>query len=187
MTYNPDLHEYRDDWGTLVPSVTQILGAYYEIDPRFYAPGSAERGTAVHDRCAAYCLGEWNPEASQGSEVDRYATHFARWIIDKGVLVLEVEKMIEGIVYAGRFDLLARIRGFVTMIDIKTGVPQPWHVVQLAGYMMVRGRARVAMNLYLTPEGYKEKWYTPAEVGKACDTFGLALHSWINKEGQGER
>lgn len=181
MTYDAERHEYRDEWGVLVPSVTQVLGAYCRVDPRYYSPGAAERGTKVHDLCAAYCRGEYQYRLSE-TEEEHYASGFADWNFNSGAKPLEIEQMVDhrlfGHRYAGRFDLIAEIYGRRVMVDIKTGATQPWHVAQLVAYMIACPDVRGALNLYLSPTGYHERWYTGTEMAAGCSTFAAALAAW---------
>ena len=174
LLYDDEKHEYSDGWNVL-PSVTQLLVAYFGIDTSHYAPGAAERGTRAHELCAAYAAGERSRTANP------YARAFAQWLFDTGAEVLEVEKMIEGQVngrrYAGRFDLLVNLRGRC-LVDLKTGAKAPYFHAQLGGYALVEKPAR-AMILYLRPDGtYKEDNLTPAELAEGIRQFKAALAAW---------
>ena len=106
LTYDDSRHEYSDS-GEIIPSVTQLLSSYFDIDASHYAPGAAERGTRAHELCAAYAAGK-TANLDNG-----YALAFADWCLSTGAEPLEIEQMIEGEIdgrrFAGRFDLTAKL------------------------------------------------------------------------------
>jgi hypothetical protein len=177
LLYDDSRHEYSDGWN-IIPSVTQLLSSYFKIDPSYYAPGAAQRGTKAHELCAAHASGEVVVTANP------YAWAFRQWMLDTRAEVIEVEKMIEGNVdgrrYAGRYDLLVKHRGRC-LVDLKTGAKAPYFHAQLGGYALVERPAR-AMILYLRADGsYKEDNLTPGELSKGIQVFKAALAAWEGK------
>jgi len=142
MIFNPAAHEYTEDDGTPIPSVTQIIKAAGIIDDRWYTQEAREKGSAVHELCERYAAGvrvdnRGNPLASY-----EYINSFAAWMSDYHVFTLSTEcrvyHNIDGKAYAGTYDILADIGGKTVLIDIKTGAKAKWHAVQLAAYAMAR-------------------------------------------------
>jgi hypothetical protein len=179
LLYDDKAHAYSDGWAT-VPSVTQVLSSYFGTDPRWYAPGSAERGTLAHELCAAYYGGDYSATRNG------YAKAFAQWGFDSGARVLEMESMIEGCIngrrYAGRFDLIAEVDGRRVLVDLKTGAKAKWHHAQIAAYSLVAKPAR-GMVLYLSEDGtYKPDWLTAAQLLEGSKLFARALEAWKGKK-----
>jgi len=142
MTFNPDSHEYREDDGTLIPSVTQSLKAAGVIDDRWYTAEARDKGSAVHKLCERYAQGERLDKHGRPLRDLPCVNAFARWVDDYRPWAIATEcrvyHKINGKPYAGTFDLLAAIQGKRSLIDFKTGAPAKWHAVQLAAYAMAR-------------------------------------------------
>jgi hypothetical protein len=175
--YSP-LHEYRDG-DTIVKSVTQILKSAGYIDDRWYKPGSAERGSAVHEFCDQYAQGKRIDGVGRQLNGLEYVNAFASWMRKTGAYAIDVETMIDntidGFRYCGRYDLLAEIQQRRVLVDIKTGAAQSWHVIQMAAYAMAVDPQRI-MVLYLKPDGrYKERYIAPVELITGISTWRSAL------------
>ena len=142
MIFNPAAHEYTEDDGTPIPSVTQIIKAAGIIDDRFYNADARDRGSAVHEFCERYADGVRVDNRGNLLAAYEYVNSFAAWMSDYGVFTLSTEcrvyHKINGKAYAGTYDILADIGGKNVLIDIKTGVKAKWHAVQLAAYAMAR-------------------------------------------------
>lgn len=179
LTYDDSRHEYSDS-GEIIPSVTQLLSSYFEIDSSHYAPGAAERGTRAHELCAAYAAGK-TAKLDNG-----YALAFADWCLSTGAEPLEIEQMVEGEIggrrFAGRFDLTVRLCGARVLVDLKTGARAKWHHAQVAAYSYVARPAR-AMVLYLHEDGtWRPEMLTSRELLAGLETFKAALAAWEKKE-----
>lgn len=142
MIFNPDRHEYAEDDGTPIPSVTQILKASGVIDDRWYTAEARDKGSAVHSLCERYANGERRDKRGGALADFEYVNAFSRWMSDYGVYSFYTEQRvynrINGHAYAGTFDLLAEINGKRMLVDIKTGAKAKWHAVQLAAYAMAK-------------------------------------------------
>jgi len=140
MTFDPGSHEYREDDGTPIPSVTQILKAAGVIDDRWYTAESRDKGTAAHRLCERYAEGDREGKRGIFLRALPYVNAFANWVDSCYPWAIATECRIyhklNGKAYAGTFDLLAEIQGKRTLIDIKTGAPAKWHAIQLAAYAM---------------------------------------------------
>jgi hypothetical protein len=140
MIFNPAAHEYTEDDGTPIPSVTQIIKAAGIIDDRFYNADARDRGSAVHYMAERYAAGFRHDNRGNLLASYEYVNSFAEWMSDYGVFTLSTEcrvyHKINGKAYAGTYDILADIGGKTVLIDIKTGAKAKWHAVQLAAYAM---------------------------------------------------
>jgi len=161
--------EYEDDWHIyhdgmdIIPSVTQVLSP----SSHFYTPGSAERGTEIHELCAEYAR-----DSSQWP-ADPYIEAFALWcrarapkwiVIDSKASPYLLEGTIDGRRFAGRPDLIAMIDGKRTVVDIKSGVKAAWHKAQVSIYAYC-DKAEKALLLYLRPDiSYREDWISTSEM-----------------------
>ncbi len=151
--------------GQRLPGFSEIAKAERWVDDSFYTEEARDRGSAVHDAGLLLLQGMLNFGA-----LDK------RW---KGYLLsladalgeLEIEPILVEIPlasrsfrFAGKFDLLARIRKAIWLIDIKTGGPQDWHSLQLAAYHILLAENRIELgigdrmptrhaNLYLSGDG----------------------------------
>lgn len=63
--------------------------------------------------------------------------------------------------YAGQLDIAGAVNAMRAIVDVKTGVPMPWHGPQTASYAMgLWGEETKRYGLYLKPTGaYKLKLY----------------------------
>ena len=182
LTYDDSTHVYADG-ETRIPSVTQVLSSYFQVDASRFAYGSAERGRAVHAFCAAYAQGErriWPVSPN----LKPYCDAFKQWLFDSGARVLEVEQIIDSILfgrrYAGRFDLLVLLDGRRVLVDLKTGATADYYPAQVAAYSLAIEPAPArTMILYLKQDGtYKPDYQTSAQLAGGCRTFAAALAAW---------
>lgn len=116
------------------PSVTTILRPW--MDTTFFTDEARDRGTAVHAAAEAHLKGLWVRPVRP--EWQGYVESIRRWIDDAVVDVLLVEKRLvdRALGFCGKLDLCAMIHGdeLPSLIDWKTGSPEPWHALQAAAY-----------------------------------------------------
>ncbi len=140
MTFNPDRHEYSEDDGTQIPSVTQVLKAAGVIDDQWYTAEARDKGSAVHKLCERYANGDRFDKRGRELASLEYVNAYAAWQRDTLAYALATEcrvyHRINGGAYAGTFDILAQILSRRALVDLKTGAPAKWHAVQLAAYAM---------------------------------------------------
>ena len=116
-----DCHVYLVN-GEIVPSVTQIINrifpSTYENVPKTILENSARFGTRIHHLIEMDCKGVIEP-----------MTPFEEQIMDEfheikkkhNIEVLKNEQMVNyGYLYAGTYDMLAKVNGKLSLIDIKT-------------------------------------------------------------------
>ena len=159
-----------------LPRVTEIISPFNDFSrvPPDVLQAASERGTEVHEACAAYALGLWNPDIEKYSG---YIHSFKTWFDEYVVEVLAVEEEVRhpkwG--YIGHVDLIARISGVkkkhvVAVIDYKTPFSESrsWRV-QTSAYV----------------EAAKEKY--GVEIGGALrlrKDGSLPIMTWIDDHNQ---
>ena len=163
MTYNEASHTYRDG-DTIIPSVTQVLAP----SNKWYTPGSAEKGVAVHEVCAKWA-------AAPGLFLhDEYVDSFILWHYSHNPRLLLAEQMFEaeinGLRFAGRYDLLFQMNQQKVLVDIKTGRKANWHQAQIAAYSIACKPAR-AIVLYL----HDDMTYTETVVAGGALAAGILI------------
>lgn len=114
----------------IYPSVTSVLEPWKS----HFIKGGTDRGTAVHEACAAIAKGllPMVPD-----EYKPYTEAFKKWMdetVDK-VLLVEERIVDENLSFSGQLDLVAKLKdGAVALIDIKTGVFTKSWELQIVGY-----------------------------------------------------
>lgn len=130
--------------GVPTPSVTEILEAVGITSGRFYKPGAAERGTAVHKMLEDYdVLGI----PGEGLFFEAYLSFLKR--AEPKIIAIERFVFVEDPRYGGTLDRVMEIDGAVYVVDIKTGWPASWHEIQLAAYARAYGAVDRIAALYL--------------------------------------
>lgn len=146
--YNEETREHY--LGSLrIKSVTQILTEAGRIDTRFYAPGSGERGSEIHQQCADVFYGTI-PQTPHEKVLS-----YLNWReMAKDYEVIAVEQPMCSLrhKYCGKIDILATdAKGKVCVIDIKSGAAENWHELQLGAYSQM---VKEAQSLTYRPDGY---------------------------------
>ncbi len=117
------------------PSVTQILNPFadFSMVPAYVLQAASERGTAIHEACAAYALGLWSPVPE---ELSGYFQSFKAWFDKYVVEVLAVEEEVRHpkLGYVGHVDFIGLLAGLfpkpvIAVVDWKTPFPESrsWH------------------------------------------------------------
>lgn len=167
-------------------SVTQVLAKYQDFsrvsEDRLAL--ACERGTAVHNFCAAHAQGLWIPKPR---EYAGYCESFQRWFdayVDE-VLLVEERLIDETLGFLGHPDLVARLKHdkHPTVIDYKTPVAlNPIWAAQVAAYKHLtkirlpelRWPDRCA-SLRLDPDGRLAKFKDYADSARDLQAFLNAL------------
>lgn len=133
-----DDHVYRID-GRIVPSVTQVIKGGART---YYTAGSAERGHRVHAATVMYDAGDTDVE-SYPEYLKGYVKAWAEFRKDSGFTPTLVECMGAGVEeeghFAGTIDRIGVINGRWVTLDIKSGGAEKGHLLQLAGYWLLKG------------------------------------------------
>ena len=182
-------HTYWLD-GRIVPSVTQVIKSVgmsdYSKIPADILQAKAELGQIVHE-ATEYDDADDLDEESLCLDAIRYIEAWRKFKQDfKPVLKLAEQRL--GSVkhgFAGTIDRLLAIHGLDYLLDLKASMAEPWHKVQLAGYLLLLKengiRPAKCLNVYLQPDGnYKtaEKKPTNLKVDEAAFLHALNVHKW---------
>ena len=116
-------------------SVTKALRLAGLIDTSHSSQEAMDRGTAIHAACEY-----WDQDDLEMSGLDdKIRPYLDAWIKfrkDSGCEILGVEVQIDSDThrYSGRIDRHVKIGDKEGVLDIKSGVPAPWHALQTAAY-----------------------------------------------------
>ena len=165
-----------------LPRVTTIINppSGFEAIPPDVLAAAGERGTAVHEACAAYALGLWSPvpDDLQGY-FDSFKRYFDSYVVD--VIAVEAELIHPAFRYVGHADLIASVRGYLTgftvvaVLDYKTPLTHtPKWNMQCAGYVEAAKEqygASVGGALQLYKDGSLPKMTWVPDQNKAFAAF----------------
>lgn len=149
----------------------------------FYAPGSSERGTDVHDVFAlavGHHAGLCEPP-DVPAEYDGYYRAILKWITQANPRPSSIERMRRHPVYpyAGKPDFIGMIGERFGVLDLKTGVWAKWHRVQITAYQRMLDKAARMWILYVDAEGnFKQVSVKPNPRDWAAFTNGLSVLQW---------
>lgn len=138
--------------------VQQVTDADYHVDevtlheiieearkaPETFVRKAANVGNAVHKYAEDFInlklgLSEQEPKLPRHPKVRSGVEAFREWDEQHGIEYLSSERLLYSVAhhYSGTMDILARVNGVKTIIDIKTSSRvQSTHKLQLAGYML---------------------------------------------------
>ena len=181
LLFDPATHTYTLD-GQVLPGVTQIIGAAGLRDDSWYTEDAALFGKRVHEWTAHRDLGGTEPYPE---EIEGQCKAWEKFKAEAKPEILHVEMKIHhpDLPYAGTIDRIAILNSHTWILDIKTGVPQPWHGVQLAAYAFATESIRHRAAVYLREDGtYK------VAVDSNTENWGLFysalnVYSWRKNHG----
>jgi hypothetical protein len=166
IEFNEELHEYTDETGKRIPSVTQALGVLesYAGIPASVLAKASERGTKVHKAVELHLQGDLD-ELSLDPDIANYFYSYVRFERETGFSPTASEARVHSkkFGYAGTLDLagpdpLGSKR--IAFIDIKTSVQlMPTTGPQLAAYEKAfqeqtkNIRKNLRYGLLLKPDG----------------------------------
>lgn len=155
LTFDAARHAYALD-GVEIPGVSAVLQAAGLTQSMQWVPASAlERGRVLHDYIAADLSDDLIEDAVDPIAAPYLAAH-RQFRADLGERLVPVEHETPHahatLRYAGTPDWVVDLDGARTVIDVKTGKPEPVHAIQGAAYCrLVDAPGR--LGLYLTAEG----------------------------------
>lgn len=123
-----------------IPSVTQITCQH--INPKFFTPGAAERGTRVHQACYNRLDKIWDEFTAENES--EYILSFDAWEKSASPVTILREQRFYSTdvdtqkkpVFCGTPDLVANLKDGGYLIDFKTSKSkQRWWKLQLFGYV----------------------------------------------------
>lgn len=176
------------------PRVSTILVPYADfsmVGPDTLA-AAADRGTAVHEACAAYALDLFTPVPE---DLAGYIQSFKAWfdLYVYEALAVEEEVMHEKWGYLGHVDLIANVTGFapgmptLVVVDYKTPIAasRSWRV-QIAAYVEAAREkygATIGGALQLRKDGGlpKMSWVTDQNQAFAAFIGALSAYNYINQ------
>lgn len=179
LTFDPEGHAYRLD-GRAILSVTQVLDlAGLSGGP--WPEGSAARGTAVHLATEYDDIGDLD-ELSVDPAIAGYLDGWRRFVLESRYVgrLIEHRAYHPTYLYAGTIDREGYIDGSKhVLIDIKSGVEQPSHAIQLAAYaFLLDGPHRYErLAVHLRPDGsYRARTFDRMKLAGDFALFVSALN-----------
>lgn len=134
--FNESLHEYTID-SIVLPSVTQVINSEMpNPNKQFFTETKRNIGTEVH-RLSALYDGHVLVEQNCDNEVEfGYLKGWIKFLAESNFKPDHVElPLYHGAeYYAGTIDRIGTRNGKTWLIDIKTGLPDPGHLIQVCAY-----------------------------------------------------
>lgn len=150
IQFDADAHIYTNDEGVRIPSVTQILKWYfpekYEGVPKETLEVAAEYGNRIHAWIEAYAQ---TGKKKRQTPIMRVTTNqVIRIIAEEQMEITCCEEIVEGVGYAGMFDMYGTVHGRPALIDIKATAmyDKAWLEWQLGMYKKALEEARVVVQ-----------------------------------------
>ena len=175
QTFDPATHVYQID-GQSVPSVTQCLAESGIVDPTWFSPEAATRGTYVHEATALLDAGKLDIE-SLDEQLKGYVAAWERCKKERGIVIRGIEVPVYHDTYrfAGTIDRVYEQNGYERVLDLKTNQIPKWAALQIAGYCIAR-RLTAGASVALHDDGtYSWQDYDAATIRKASQVFLAAL------------
>ena len=154
LLFDPEKHEYRVN-SVLYPSVTEILSEMGFIDGTWFTEDGRLRGKLTHQIIHWHLTGELDEET-----IDPILRpYFDAWLQfekDTGFVPETIEKPFANETYrfAGTPDYIGCLNGHNAIVDVKTGIVQPWVSLQLAAYeILAKHPSLERFSLQLTKKG----------------------------------
>ena len=149
----------------------------------YYAPGASERGQDLHD-IFALAVGNYAGLCMLPDVLEQYTGYYnamIEFISWAKPVPSSIEKMMKHKTYpyAGRPDFIGSIADEFGVLDLKTGNPQRWHMVQIHGYQKMLDKAAKMWILYINDEGkFQFKAVKPSVRDWAVFQNGLSILQW---------
>lgn len=178
LTFDAEKHLYRLD-GQALPSVTQVLQGVGLIDRTWFTEYARTRGTYVHEAARLFDENDLDWE-SLDPAIRMYVLAYCDFRATTNWPLSDIELPVASATYgyAGTIDRVFNTTPIRTVIDIKTGQPEPWHDLQLAAYAAALGEPCKRVGLYLSDDG---KWTTKTYSERAAESVflsALAIFNW---------
>ncbi len=149
ITFDSEKHAYHLD-GNPVPSITEILSheGLSGDGNGFWRPEHRDRGTAVHKICSLVSSrlrgstaeeivwnSRWDPHTTNPTLIG-YGYAAAKWYADSGFQPELIERAVAStsLQIAGTLDQWGLLDSLRTLVDFKSGQPQPAANIQTAIY-----------------------------------------------------
>ena len=124
VTFDKETHIYKID-GVVVPSNTQILSETGLVDSSWYTQEGADRGTAVHLACQLH---------DEDPIVEPYLSAYKKFLAESKFVPELIEVPMANHIhrYGTTIDRTGMLNGRDVLLELKTGVEQPFWPIQLA-------------------------------------------------------
>jgi hypothetical protein len=136
FAFDVEKHQYLDlVTGEILPHVTGLLDAAGLTNPRFYTEEARVRGSEVHRMTTAYDLGAIErPLATDSPYKGWLLAHIAAMrVLRPSWSMIEEALVHPELRFGGRPDRAGTLQGVVSVVDLKSGGPEPKaHPVQTA-------------------------------------------------------
>jgi len=166
--------------GEVVPSVTQILQAEGFVNCEFYTEHGRERGSLAHLCIHLDDTGELD-DATVDPVLAPYLASYRRFKKESGFIVSVSEEPLasEAYRFAGTPDKFGTFPDLTcALLDIKTGMMEPWVGIQTAAYEILKGSPYKRFGLQLKSDGsYKLTPFTNRQ-DKQIFLSALAVYHW---------
>lgn len=197
--FDPVDHSYWHAGRRLV-SVTEVLKRAGRINMRWYTPEAASRGTRTHAASVAIDHHDGRapgrppaipPAIVAADDIGGCVEAYVKFVTECRPVYRTIERACFKPAYGlgGRPDRTLRsllgYRGGV--LELKTGAKQPWHALQLAGYVLIDPVGGPRWVCYLQDNGrYVLDMITDpgshAEFAHDLSTVRQAASTWLNAE-----
>ena len=164
VIFNPTTHEYYNSGGR-VPGVTDVIKGAGLIDTTFFTGQHRDRGIRVHLATQDIDKNLCNIAVDIPDNIDPYKDAYKQFLADVNPKWQHSEYIVYNrqYNYAGIADRIGEMFGEDVIVDIKSGIKDRSHGVQLAAYERAWGKPVKRYGLYLKNDGtYKlEKYDNP--------------------------
>jgi hypothetical protein len=193
LEFEPEEHVYKFD-GVVVPSVTGIIELWSEVAklPAEILIPAGIRGSRVHLATELDDEGDLNEEWAEEVGMMGYVLGWRKFKRDHGLVTEAREQRIYHPLhrYAGTLDVLGKMlwpvgrirRECRTLLDIKSGVKDPTHAMQTAGYSAPIGHRGKRGCVYLTEDGKYELEEHPSNNHDWADFLACKRQYDFNKK-----
>jgi len=192
ITLDEATHVYCVD-GRRLPGITNRLKSNGMIDDEWFTEESRQRGAAVH-LATQYADEKCLDLSSVDPRLHGYLLAWERFKDEMRVSFAGPPEMLVAfpdLGYATRIDRVVRLQhreSHAVVVNLKTGVPLPWHPIQLAGELLAycyttqeRLTRTTRASVYLKADGsYKWEPYKHRDLKADIEVFRAAaiLAAW---------
>lgn len=183
LVFDRESHSYFLDGRKLI-GVTTVLREARLFEYASYHGMYLDRGITVHTLTELDDKGALDISQVEHPAVP-YIEGWRKFKEETGIEVLATEEPVYHPIYlyAGTLDRRIRWKGREGIIDIKSGIPAPWHALQTAAYARCFDRPLQRFALYLSEDGsYRLEEHRDLHD---WDVFraALAIVNWKKKVG----
>ena len=192
LTLDKATHTYRYK-GNMVPGTTTVLAdvgiiCYAHVEDRY-----RDRGVLIHEATELDDAGALDEVICEESGIMGWVRAWQGWKdqFEPEFPCTEQAHYDPELRVAGTWDRGCRARDHFGPLDIKSGDPEDWHIIQLASYASMDdtltssangAKARRAWNVYLREDGqFKNVDYDANELAEAAKDWRAAVRIYNRK------